>query len=78
MFAAVGRTPQLRVANKLMLRLIGLFKPMMREIAEMHYLWTTPVKLDDSRLRELLPDLRKTSYEDGIRATIDEMRKKDA
>jgi nucleoside-diphosphate-sugar epimerase len=75
-FAAVGRTPQLRVANKPMLRLMGLFKPMMREIAEMHYLWTTPVKLDDSRLRGLLPDLRKTSYEDGIRATIEEMRGK--
>lgn len=49
---------------------------MMREIAEMHYLWTTPVKLDDSRLQELLPDLRKTSYEAGIRATIEEMRGK--
>jgi hypothetical protein len=40
----------------------------------MHYLWTTPVALDDSRLRRLLPNLRKTSYEDGIRATLEAMR----
>jgi nucleoside-diphosphate-sugar epimerase len=75
-FAEVGRKPQLRVANKTMLRLIGIFKPMMREIAEMNYLWTTPVKLDDSRLRQLLPDLKKTPYEEGIRLTIREMHRK--
>jgi hypothetical protein len=57
-----------------MLRLLGLFDPFMREILEMHYLWTTPVTLDDSRLRQLLPDLSKTSYPDGIRATMDAMR----
>lgn len=40
----------------------------------MHYLWTTPVKLDDTRLRQLLPDLHKTSYTEGIGATINAMR----
>jgi hypothetical protein len=40
----------------------------------MHYLWTTPVKLDDTRLRQLLPNLHKTPYTEGIRATIDAMR----
>jgi nucleoside-diphosphate-sugar epimerase len=73
-FAAAGRKPRLRAANKLVLRVMGLFNPMMREIAEMHYLWTNPVKLDDSRLRQLLPDLHKTPYEEGIRATLDAMR----
>lgn len=73
-FGAIGCKPQLRVANKTMLRVIGIFKPIMREIAEMNYLWTTPVKLDDSRLRKLLPSLEKTSYQDGIPATLKEMR----
>lgn len=36
----------------------------------MHYLWTTPVILDDTRLRHLLPELRKTPYEEGIRLTL--------
>jgi nucleoside-diphosphate-sugar epimerase len=77
-FAAAGRQPRLRAANKLVLGVMGLFNPMMREIGEMHYLWTHPVKLDDSRLRQLLPDLHKTPYEEGIRVTLDAMRQKKA
>jgi nucleoside-diphosphate-sugar epimerase len=73
-FAAAGQETRLRVANKFLLLAMGIFKPMMREIAEMNYLWTTPVKLDDSRLRQLLPGLHKTSYEEGIRITLEEMR----
>ena len=40
----------------------------------MHYLWTTPVKLDDTRLRQLLPNLHKTPYSEGTRGTIEAMR----
>jgi hypothetical protein len=40
----------------------------------MHYLWTTPVKLDDTRLRHLLPNSQKTPYSEGIRVTIESMR----
>jgi len=74
-FGAVNQKPRLRVAGKFMLRILGLFNPFMREVAEMHYLWTTPVKLDDTRLRQLLPNLHKTSYEEGVRLTIEGMRK---
>ena len=73
-FAAAGSKPRLRVAGKLMLRMLGLFNPFMREVVEMHYLWTDPVKLDDTRILQLLPDLRKTPYADGIRATLDTLR----
>ena len=40
----------------------------------MHYLWTTPVKLDDTRLRKLLPNLKKTPYAEGIETTIEAMK----
>ncbi|HWY71401.1 MAG TPA: NAD-dependent epimerase/dehydratase family protein [Terriglobales bacterium] len=73
-FAAVDQKPRLRVAGKFMLRVLGLFNPLLREVVEMHYLWTTPVKLDDTRLRQLLPSLHKTPYPEGIRATINAMR----
>jgi hypothetical protein len=56
-----------------MLRVAGLFNPVLRELVEMHYLWTTPVKLDDTRLRQLLPN-QQTPYPEGIRQTIDAMR----
>jgi len=49
-FAAVGRAPKFRVAGRNLLRVMGLFNPLMRELVEMHYLQTTPVALDDSAL----------------------------
>jgi nucleoside-diphosphate-sugar epimerase len=73
-FTAVGKTPKLRVAGKSMLRLLGLFNPFLREVVEMHYLWTTPVILNDDRLRHLLGDLQKTPYEDGIKKTLESLQ----
>jgi nucleoside-diphosphate-sugar epimerase len=73
-FGAVHQKPRLRVAGGFMLRVLGLFNPFLREVVEMHYLWTTPVKLDDSRLRQLLPNIHKTPYHEGIRQTIEAMR----
>jgi nucleoside-diphosphate-sugar epimerase len=65
-FGKYGKEPKLLVANKLMLRMMGLFNPFMRELVEMHYLQTTPVILDDTAIHELLGAIHKTSYEDGI------------
>jgi nucleoside-diphosphate-sugar epimerase len=73
-FAAVHQKTRIRAAGKFMLRVLGLFSPLMREVVEMHYLWTTPVKLDDTRLRKLLPNLKKTPYAEGIEATIKAMK----
>ena len=66
---------KLRVAGKTMLRVIGLFSPMMREMVEMHYLLTEPVIMDDSRLQRLIGPLAKTSYEEGLRRTLEAQRK---
>ncbi len=76
-FALEGRKPKLRSAGKLMLRLIGIFNPVMREFAEMHYLMTEPLYVDDTRLRALLPDVKKTSYDDGIKATLEMLKKRE-
>ena len=38
----------------------------MRELVEMAYLQQTPVLMDDGDLRKLLPNLKKTSYDEGI------------
>jgi nucleoside-diphosphate-sugar epimerase len=69
-YAQCGKKAQYLVANRMVLQLMGLFNPMMRELVEMHYLITDPVVMDDSRLRALLGDLPKTSYADGIRASL--------
>ena len=65
-----GTKLKLRVAGKTMLRLIGLFNPFMRELAEMNYLMTEPLLMDDSALRELIGPIRKTPYTEGIRETL--------
>ncbi|MFM0285097.1 NAD-dependent epimerase/dehydratase family protein [Paraburkholderia megapolitana] len=65
-----GRQLKLRVAGKTMLRLIGLFKPLIREMVEMNYLMTNPLIMDDSALQKLLGPIHKTSYVEGIRQTL--------
>jgi len=69
-FAQAGQKPKYTVAGKTMLRIFGLFNPMVRELVEMHYLLTSPVILDDTRLKNLLGDLPKTPYKEGIRQTL--------
>lgn len=73
-FAGVGRAPKIRVAGKNTLRVMGLFNPLMRELIEMNYLQSTPVVLDDSAIQKLLGPVKKTSYDEGIRKTLEAMR----
>ena len=72
-FEEAGRKPRFMVVNKSMLRVLGLFNPLMRELVEMNYLLTTPVIMDDSALHSLLGNVHKTSYEEGIRETLRRM-----
>ena len=61
-----------------MLTALGYFNPLMRELVEMSYLQSTPVNLNDARLRALLGTIAKTSYHDGIGYTIQELRRRPA
>ncbi|WP_263367130.1 NAD-dependent epimerase/dehydratase family protein [Edaphobacter bradus] len=75
-FAVTGRKPKLRVAGVMTLRLVGLFNPLMREMVEMQYLQTAPVLMDDSALTKLLGGIRKTSYEEGVRRSVEYQQRK--
>ena len=66
-----GRVLKTRVVGKTMLRILGLFKPVLRELVEMHYLQTAPVIMDDTALQGLIGPVSKTSYAEGIRQTLD-------
>jgi nucleoside-diphosphate-sugar epimerase len=74
-YRAAGRSPKYRSVGRGMLKIMGWFNPLYREFIEMMYLEETPVLLDDAKLRARFPALRKTSYDDGIRQTIEWMRK---
>lgn len=70
-----GTQLKLRILGKTMLRLIGLFNPLMREMAEMHYLMTDPLIMDDSALQQLIGPIHKTPYEQGIAQTLAALEK---
>ena len=65
-----GKPVRKFVAGKRMLQLVGLFDPFIKEVAEMHYLFTQPIFLDDTTLTNLLGPLNKTSYDAGVRASL--------
>ena len=75
-FAVTGHKPKTMVAGPMTLRLMGLFNPLLREMVEMNYLQTTPVVMDDTALHGLLGEIKKTSYEDGIRQCVDSAKTK--
>lgn len=74
-FMLARRTPRLFVASRLMLRLAGLFDPVMRELVEMQYLMTDPVIFNDGALAGLIGPIPKTSYAEGIARCMDAARR---
>lgn len=70
-FKQLQRPPRVRVVSKAMLRIAGLFDPMMREFVEMYYLYSSGFVLDDSKIRKALGQVDKTPYAEGVRRTIE-------
>jgi nucleoside-diphosphate-sugar epimerase len=73
-YRAVGRAPKYRTAGRTILKVMGWFNPLYRELIEMLYLEETPVILDDSKLLARFPNVKKTTYDEGIRRTLERMR----
>lgn len=57
-------------AYSMMLRLLGLFDPFLREFVEMHYLLTDPLIVDDGALQQLVGPITKTPYSEGVRQSL--------
>ncbi|MEZ4639549.1 MAG: hypothetical protein R2873_22160, partial [Caldilineaceae bacterium] len=66
----IGRPIKTMVANRLMLRLIGLFNPMIREFIEMYYEFDEPFIVDHSQFASRF-GVRTTPHTQAIRATVD-------
>ncbi len=54
----------------LWLRLLGLFKPTLRELFELRYLWQTPVRMNNKKLLNILGEEPHTPLEQAIHATL--------
>jgi nucleoside-diphosphate-sugar epimerase len=71
-----GKPIKTRAAGLGMLRVIGLFQPIMRELVEMNYLLTDPFIMDDTALRVLLGNAKTTPLEEGLRQSLEAARRK--
>ena len=68
--AASGRALTLKGMPWTLLKVAGLFSPMMREIVKMSYLWRTPHSLDGRKLEQVVGKLPATDPVDAIRQAI--------
>lgn len=75
---AAGTTPKYKLHSKWLFKTLGLFMPVMREIAEMGYLWENTILLNDDKLRRALPDLKLTPMPQAIANTLDWFRQASA
>jgi hypothetical protein len=60
----VGKTPWW------MLRLLSPFVPLFRELTEMHYLWSVPIRMDNRHLRAVIGAEPHTPLGTAVRDTL--------
>ncbi|MGR3436327.1 MAG: NAD(P)H-binding protein, partial [Shimia sp.] len=53
-----------------LVRVLGLVNPMMREVAEMRYLWRVPHEIDGADLAEAIGQVRRTDLDEALRASL--------
>ena len=67
---ALGRKVKVMAAGKIMMSMLGLFIPALRESVEMLYEWDKPFIMDSSKAQKAF-GLQATSLKDAMRATIE-------
>ncbi|MBP0727221.1 SDR family NAD(P)-dependent oxidoreductase [Bacillus sp. RG28] len=60
--------------SKSMIKFLGLFNANMREVVEMFYLNEEPVVLNGDKYEKQIGEIPRTSYQEGLRQTIEFMR----
>jgi nucleoside-diphosphate-sugar epimerase len=67
---ALGEPVKTRVVSPLMLTLVGLFVPIVREMKEMAYEFEEPYVVDDSLFRAAF-DVQTTQLDEAVAATVE-------
>jgi nucleoside-diphosphate-sugar epimerase len=68
-FAEAGKPPKIGTVSPLMIRLVGLVNPMVRELGELIYEFEAPFILDGSKYRQAFGGA-PTPHREAIRATL--------
>ena len=71
----LGRKVKFMAAGKMMMSMLGLFMPVLRESVEMLYEWDKPFIMDSSKAQKAF-GLQPTSLKDAMCATIEWCREK--
>jgi len=66
----LGQAIRLRVLPLPLLRTLGLFVPILRELNEMRYQWESRFEVDDARFRARFPEVSPTPMDEAISATV--------
>ena len=69
----VGRSLKVKGMPWPLIRFAGLFNPLMREVAEMAYLWKVPHRVDGSKLALTLPELKTAPVNEVMTAVAEDL-----
>ncbi|WP_299691047.1 epimerase [uncultured Tateyamaria sp.] len=67
---AMGRPLRVSGMPWTLVRAMGLVSPLLREVAEMRYLWSVPHRIDGTKLAQALPDLTLTPPAEAIATAL--------
>ena len=70
-FNAAGTQSNVRILSRRFLRVAGIFNSNVRGLIELLYEYTNPYILDDSKFMGAFPAFKHTSYNAGIKRTVD-------
>lgn len=68
--ALTGHPLKVQTYSRLMVSVLGIFMPILREVKEMLYLYENTVLLDDAKLRARFPDFRPTPINQALTDTL--------
>ena len=66
-----GGPPKVQNLPKIVMNIMALFMPVMKELKENYYLFENSVNLNDEKIRKEFPDFKQTSMEQSITETLD-------
>lgn len=69
----VGRKPKVWSFPWWSMPLLAPFVPLFRELREMRYIWSTPIRMDNARLVSVLGDEPRTPLDTAVRLTLESM-----
>jgi nucleoside-diphosphate-sugar epimerase len=74
-FQAAGKKPDIGVLGGGLVRIAGIVSADARQVTELLYEFEEPLLLDGSKFSREFPDFKFTSYEEGIRLTVEWFQK---